>query len=221
MNNVREFVPPKIYADINQHSGFIDRRSEYSKKSVYALFMDTTNIQFINSMINKYIAPLPPISLYDTLTMMSVYKKIKTGEVDLESIINNVVVELSFRNKEFVKETVDNIKIRNMPDTPEHAHQEKLLRFQNIDDTSFKEVDWGTRYGHLKDPRLNGARDVYRWGNRIPPDRVSAQQRHYERDITDSLRDVRQLETPISGYDMSCLIAHSSNNNFPCSEYAD
>lgn len=216
--NVRQYVPSDIYADVSPHSGFIDRRSNYSGKSVYGLFMENVNIQFVAMMINKYITPLE-VSEEEVQGTMFLYRKIKSGEVDSESIINNPVVELSFRNREFIEETVNNIKIRNRKDKPEHAHQKKLLEYQNIDDTSFKEVDWGTRYGHLKDPRLKGARDVYRSGNRIPPDRVSAQKRHYDRDITDSLRDVRQLETPVSGYDMSDLKNHSSNNNFPCGEY--
>lgn len=215
---MNQYLPPDIYADINQYSGYIDRRSVYHGRTTYALFMDIANIRFISTMINKAIIPLS-VSIDDVYTMMSVYTKIKTGEVDSDSIINNPVAELSFRNKEFIEETSKNIKIRHMPKTADHEHQQRLLEFQNIDDTSFKEVEWGTRRGFLKEKELKGMRDVYRWGNRIPPDRVSAQQRHYDRDITDSLRDTRQLETPISGYDMSGLISHSSNNNFPCSEY--
>jgi hypothetical protein len=218
MTDVRKYVPSDMYADINQHSGFIDRRSEYHGKTVYGLFMEDSNIQFVAMMVNKYITPRT-MSEEEIQGRMSLYRKIKSGEVDSESIINNPIVELSFRNREFIEELANNVKIRHRKDTPESAHQKKLLEYQNIDDTSFKEVDWGTRYGHLKDPALAGQRDVYRWGNRIPPDRVSAQKRHYDRDITDSLRDVRQLETPVSGYDMSYLKSHNSNNNFPCGEY--
>lgn len=218
MDNVRRYIPSDMYADINQHSGFIDRRSKYHGKSVYGLFMEDSNIVFVTMMLNKFITPRS-ISEKEVQGAMSLYRKIKSGEVDSESIINNPVVELSFRNREFIEETVNNIKIRHRKDTPEATHQKKLLEFQNIDDTFFQEVDWGTRTAHLKDPKEAGMRNVYRWGNRIPIDRCSAQKRHYDRDITDSLRDVRQLETPISGYDMTCLKSHSSNNNFPCGEY--
>lgn len=214
-----KYVPLDMLSDISD-SGFLNRHSKYYGRTTYSLFMDSANISLITNMINKMIKPLN-VSVDDVYTMMSVYKKIKTGEVDSESIITNPLLELAFRNKEFIHETSDNIIIRHREPKAEHIHQQNLLAFQNIDDVQFKEVDWGTRYGHLKDPRLAGARDVYRWGNRIPPDRVSAQKRHYDRDINDSLRDIRQLETPISGYDMSALTSHSSNNNFPCGEYAD
>lgn len=215
-----KYVPKEMLVHVHQDSGYLDRGCQYANKSVYGLFMDYSNILLITQLMNIKLQPHTILTPKDVHQMMVGYKKIKTGEVDADSIISNPIVELSFRNHEFIDETTKNILIRLIPLSAEHEHQQRLLEYQNIDESSiFRESDWGTPNAFLGDAKQKDARNVYRWGNRIPPDRVSAQHRHYERDITDSLRDTRQLEQPISGYDMSGLTKHSSNNNFPCGEY--
>lgn len=208
-------IPPEIRDDINAMSGFINPTSCYSNKTIYGLFMTRANIQYVTKII-EYETGYGTLDLGCSVGQaMKNYRRIKTGEIEYESIIDNPVIELAYRNREFVRETLQMIKVRNAPLNAEHRHQQNLMEYQNIDDFHFKEVDWGTRYAHLGDKQRN----VYRWGNRIPPDRISAQQRHYERDNSEGLRDHRELETVIHGYDMSSLMNNSSNRMFENNEY--
>ena len=210
-------IPREIIRHIHPMSGYIIPTCKFAGKSVYKLFMSPENINYVNSMIRALLKSYGrPIDLgVSVQRMMRNYRRIKTGEIESESIQQNPVIELAYRNREFISETVRNILIRNTPHRGDHHHQNLLMSYQNIDDTEFREVDWGTRYAHLGDR----SRNVYRWGNRIAPDRISAQQRHYERDITEALRDTRQLETPIHGYDMNALRSCNSNRMFDNNEY--
>lgn len=210
-------LPYALLRVSNPMSGYIQPGSQFANKSVYGLFMSQENIHYLTSIIQKELEnDAMPVDLgMSVKRMMFNYKKIKTGEVERESVIQNPLIELAYRNREFVQETLENIRIRNTPHEARHHHQNFLMSYQNITDQQFNEVDWGTMFAHLGD----AGRNVYRNGNRINPDRISAQQRHYERDITETLRDTRQLETPISGYDMSGLRSNSSNRTFDNNEY--
>lgn len=210
-------IPYGILRETNPMSGYIQPGSKFANKSPYGLFMTKENIHYISAIIKQELeSDNMPINLGMTVKrMMFNYKRIKTGETDSESVIENPLIELAFRNREFVQETLEQIRIRNTPHEARHKHHNFLLSFQNITEEPFTPVDWGTQYAHLGD----AGRNVYRHGNRITPDRISAQQRHYERDITETLRDTRQLETPIHGYDMSGLQSNSSNNRFDRNEY--
>jgi len=205
-------IPQVIWDDIHPMSGYIYQGSKFANKTVYGLFMTPENVQYVTEQIVRSLGPLAQGC--SILRMMKDYRKIKTPAVESESVIQNPVIELAYRNREFIFETVKNIRVRNRVDSPEAHHQNNLMAYQNIADTNFQEVDWGTRYAHLGAP----GRNVYRWGNRIAPDRISAQQREIDRDITEGLRDTRQLETPIHGYDMSSL-TENSNRTFDDNEY--
>ena len=206
-------IPPAIWDDIHPMSGYIYQGSKFTNKTVYGLFMTPENVQYVQAQIQRAIGSL--VQGCSIERMMKDYRKIKTPAVESESVIENPVIELAYRNREFITETVKNIRVRNQVASPEAHHQSNLLAYQNIEDTCFKEVDWGTRSAHLG---VQG-RNVYRWGNRIAPDRISAQQREIDRDITEGLRDTRQLETPIHGYDMSNLTSQSSHRTFDNNEY--
>lgn len=206
-------IPQAIWDDIHPMSGYIYQGSKFNNKTVYGLFMTPENVQYVTAQITRTLGSL--IQGCSIERMMKDYRKIKTPIVESESVIQNPVIELAYRNREFIMETVKNIRLRNRIDSPEAHHQNNLMAYQNIADTTFQEVDWGTRYAHLGEP----GRNVYRWGNRIAPDRISAQQREIDRDITEGLRDTRQLETPIHGYDMSALTSQSSNRAFDNNEY--
>ena len=210
-------IPYAMWIDVHTVSGYITPNSKFSKKTTYGLFSSRENIQYVTTIIRNELKKMDrPIDLgFPIARMMKNYRRIKTGEIERESTNRNPVIELAYRNREFIAETIRNIIIRNNPHDAEAHHQNLLMAFQNIDDTEFQEVDWGTRYAHLGDQRRN----VYRWNNRIPADRVSLHQRHYERDITETLRDTRQLETPVHGYDMSNLVSNSSNRAFDNNEY--
>jgi len=210
-------IPYVIWVDVHPMSGYITPNSKFAGKTTYGLFATRENVQYVTALIINELKKMGrPIDIGASIPrMMKNYRRIKTGEIEQESVNANPVIELAYRNREFVAETIRNILVRNNPHNAEHHHQNLLMAFQNIDDTEFQEVDWGTRYAHLGDQRRN----VYRWGNRIPPDRISAHQRHYERDITEALRDTRQLETPVHGYDMSNLTSDSSNRIFDNNEY--
>ena len=209
-------LPQVIVKHIHRGTGYIAKTSVYYGKSTYGLFISPANIDYITRVILHELKGKNIKNVGVTIQrMMRNYKRIKTGEIDRETANYNPVIELAYRNREFVLETLKNIQLRNMPHRADHKHHNYLMSYQNIDDTDFKEVNWGTRYKHLGDTQRN----VYRWKNRIPPDRISAQQRHHERDNREGLRDIRELETQIHGYDMSGLVANNTNNVFDNNEY--
>lgn len=209
-------ISPIMLSNVNPDSGYFNPGSPYARMNVYKLFVSEANVQYISKLIMHELTQFPIKDIGCNIPeMMFRYKRIKTGEIEEESTNYNPVLELAFRNYEFVKETLKNILIRNEPPKGSALHQNFLLAYQNINDFYFREINWGTRYKHLGDVK---ARNVYRHGNRIPPDRVSAHQRHYERDITDSLRS-RQLENQIHGYDMSDFADSTFKTPSGCNPY--
>lgn len=199
-------VPSIMLANTNE-SGYFNPGCVYNNKSVYALFLSEANVQYVSEFIvanlqDKFGSRV--LNRCSIPEMMFSYRRIKRGIAEVDSTNYNPLLELNFRNREFIKETIHDIKVRNMPSTAEASHQEYLFEFQNIDRYEpSPEIDWGTRYRHLGDVN---SRNVYRWGNRIPPDRVALQKRFYDRDITETLR-ARQLENQIHGYDMSAFLS--------------
>lgn len=208
------YIPSEIGQYVHPGSGHIIQQSPYYHKTAYALFVSNANMEYLSRLVNRELEGLDiGCSIPE---MVHRFRRSKRGTLEYDSIVPNPVLQLSDLNKEFLDYTIAAIKIRNHEPSARHAHQQRLLDYQNISDTHFQELNWGTRYRHLGDVN---AKNVYRWGNRIPPDRVSMHQRHYERDITEALRDTRQLHTPIHGYDMSDLTNRSTsdafNNNEP------
>jgi len=208
----RLMVPSIMLANTNE-SGYFNPGCVYNGKSVYSLFLSEANVNYVSHFIISSLSDLfhsKHLKQCSIPEMMFTYRRIKRGDAEAESTNYNPLLELNFRNREFIKETIHDIKTRMIPPTAEASHQEYLLEFQNIDQYEpSPEIDWGTRYRHLGD---TNSRNVYRWGNRIPPDRVSAQRRNYERNITDSLR-ARQLVGQIHGYDMSAFMSGHKEPN--------
>lgn len=187
-------IPPEI--EHNVVDGAIERHSKFANKTGYGLFMTEENRAFL---IQQFTVNPETI-----LNMITHFRNSKLDDSGTIASPNPLIV-LSRLNTMFIRET---LKVLSSQKNHGNDYQDELLNAQ-VADRNFVEVDWGTRN---KFNNNENGRNVYRWGNRIPPDRVSMHHRPYERDITDSLRDTRQLESFAGGYDMSGLTNHSSNN---------